>query len=436
MKMGVFKRGHVYWYHFWLNGEHVQESTKQRNPRVARRMEAARKTELNKDCEARRAAAKKLGCAPEDLIHCTACQELFNKNLAVVSKDGKFCGRTCRDGWEKDHITVPTLSEFQKLFTDSVKTHCAKKPLTIAFYESKLARLLEFTPLSEARLDQIDEGLIESYVQHRRMAVSPATVNRELATLRRALRLAQEWKKIDRVPRIHLLDGERVREFVLSDAEEQLYLEAAPQPLHDIALLTLDTGMRPGEMLALKWCDVHFEPARGARFGYIHVRAAGLTPGDGKSRNAKRNLSLTPRVHTMLEGRETRKTSVWVFTDESGTGPLSRFTLRDQHDPVRQALNLPEEFVIYCLRHTFGTRLGESGADAFTIMKAMGHSTVTVSQRYVHPTPETLERAFERLEERNQRAAAKLLEGQKGQLPATVSATVEGVEVDAEAEVA
>jgi site-specific recombinase XerD len=37
-----------------------------------------------------------------------------------------------------------------------------------------------------------------------------------------------------------------------------------------------------------------------------------------------------------------------------------------------------------------GTRLGESGADAFTIMRVMGHSTVTVSQKYVHPSPEAL----------------------------------------------
>jgi len=49
------------------------------------------------------------------------------------------------------------------------------------------------------------------------------------------------------------------------------------------------------------------------------------------------------------------------------------------------------------LRHTFGTRLGESGGDAFTIMCMMGHSTVTVSQRYVHPSPEAVELAFERL---------------------------------------
>jgi site-specific recombinase XerD len=65
---------------------------------------------------------------------------------------------------------------------------------------------------------------------------------------------------------------------------------------------------------------------------------------------------------------------------------------------VRTALKLPEDFVIHSLRHTMLTRLGEAGADAFTIMRIAGHSSMTVSQRYVHPTPESLERAFERLE--------------------------------------
>ena len=44
------------------------------------------------------------------------------------------------------------------------------------------------------------------------------------------------------------------------------------------------------------------------------------------------------------------------------------------------------------------TRLGESGVDAFTIMRIAGHSSITVSQRYIHPTPEAVERAFERLQ--------------------------------------
>ncbi|HEV3199610.1 MAG TPA: hypothetical protein VGZ73_17020, partial [Bryobacteraceae bacterium] len=47
------------------------------------------------------------------------------------------------------------------------------------------------------------------------------------------------------------------------------------------------------------------------------------------------------------------------------------------------------------------TRLGEAGADAFTFMRIAGHRSVTLSQRYAHPTPEGMERAFKRLEELN-----------------------------------
>ena len=68
---------------------------------------------------------------------------------------------------------------------------------------------------------------------------------------------------------------------------------------------------------------------------------------------------------------------------------------------MRDLLKLPEEFVPHSLRHTFGTRLGESGAETFTIMKLMGHSTVTVSQRYVHPSPEAIELAVGRMETLN-----------------------------------
>jgi hypothetical protein len=58
----------------------------------------------------------------------------------------------------------------------------------------------------------------------------------------------------------------------------------------------------------------------------------------------------------------------------------------------------------------------------------MGHSSVTVSQRYVHPTPEALERAVEKLHAMNTKATNNLPGEQKRQLPATVSATVDGTE--------
>ena len=47
--------------------------------------------------------------------------------------------------------------------------------------------------------------------------------------------------------------------------------------------------------------------------------------------------------------------------------------------------------------------LGESGADAFTIMRLMGHSTITVSQRYVHTSPEAIELTYEQLTAMNLR---------------------------------
>jgi integrase len=77
-----------------------------------------------------------------------------------------------------------------------------------------------------------------------------------------------------------------------------------------------------------------------------------------------------------------------VFSDEKGL--RTTFDLhprRSTHSRVRKALK-PPGAVIDSIRHTFGTRLGEAGADAFTIMRAMGHSSITVNQKYVHPTPE------------------------------------------------
>jgi integrase len=53
-------------------------------------------------------------------------------------------------------------------------------------------------------------------------------------------------------------------------------------------------------------------------------------------------------------------------------------------------------FEPYILRHTALTRLGESGCDAFTMARIAGHSSITITQRYVHPQAEAIERAFSR----------------------------------------
>ena len=157
----------------------------------------------------------------------------------------------------------------------------------------------------------------------------------------------------------------------------------------------LETAVRPGEAVNLRWADVHLQPAVHAKFGFIAVRG-------GKSKNAYRDLSLTaPAAGMLVEVRKATVKSAWVFLGDSSEAPILVSSLDHQHEGIRTALKLAEDFVIHSLRCTMLTRLGESGADAFTIMRITGHSSVTVSQRYVHPTPEGMERAFERLEKLN-----------------------------------
>ena len=106
------------------------------------------------------------------------------------------------------------------------------------------------------------------------------------------------------------------------------------------------------------------------------------------------------------------------------TSPYCVNSLGENHTEVRETLRLPKDLVVYSLRHTMLTRLGEAGADAFTIMRSAGHSSVTVSQKYVHPSPESIERAFAKLEALNAEAVQSLPEGSNSALVLTVLPTL------------
>jgi integrase len=336
------KKKGIWWFSFYWNGKHIQKSTglpvgPKGNPQKARNAESECRAMLNKGMDAKSERAKELGCTAEDLIRCPQCEKLFDRRVAVAFDNRNFCGKDCADKWNKDHNPPPALREFAQQFIDSIQVRCAKKPATVRFYAEKLQTLLKFEPLANARLDQIDEALIESYVQEASKQagriyteVAPATINRRLATLRRALRLAYAWKLIDRIPKVQLLKGEGNREFVLNHADEEAYLNACPQPLWDIALTILDCGLRTGEVLNLEWCNVHLEPAPGARYGYIHI-------ADGKSKNARRNVPVTDRVARMLMGRSLESKSAYVFPSETGR-PYRVTSIDHDHAEARAAL--------------------------------------------------------------------------------------------------
>lgn len=101
-----------------------------------------------------------------------------------------------------------------------------------------------------------------------------------------------------------MLKGERNRDLFLASAGDELF-GRPPQPLKDVAILLLETDLRLGEALALKWSDIELDAANGKKLGYLFVR-------EGKSKNARRHVSLTPRAQEMLVNRSLESKSEYV----------------------------------------------------------------------------------------------------------------------------
>lgn len=386
----IYKRDGIYYYEFELRGRRYRESTRQRNPRTARQMESARRTQILKG------------------------------EVGIREKK-----------------PAPICADFSERFLTWVETEKAAKPKTVQFYKDCVKTLLKSDKLRKAPLDRIDEAMVADYVkartaQTRRYAirkkkgryeladtfrpVSVASVNRELATLRRMLNVAREWKEIQSTPVIRLLAGEQTHERVLSHGEETAYLGAAPSLLREFATIMLDTGMRPEEVCRMTWQNVHLEPVNGSRFGYIHNPT-------GKTKRAKRNLPLTARVQALLgmryEGAKKPKAGFVFEGTEEGHVPYS--TIDSQHARALAAIPNVKRFRLYDLRHTFLTRLGEANTDPYTIQKIAGHSSILMSQRYVHPTSERVEDAFTRLETYNLTQTTAAAEAAKAEASALVN---------------
>jgi hypothetical protein len=94
-------------------------------------------------------------------------------------------------------------------------------------------------------------------------------------------------------------------------------------------------------------------------------------------------------------------------------GTLNHASLKKQHARAFRIVNvaaiaraktggtkstLVTPWVLYSFRHTFLTRLGESGCDAWTLARIAGHSSIAISSRYVHPSEDAIQKALSRLD--------------------------------------
>jgi integrase len=391
--MAIYKRGKIYWYKFVWNGELIRESTKQGNDKVARQMEAAHRTRLAKEKDERADAAKRLGFNSSAVLRCPECDDWFPLNRATAGADRqKYCSPACAREREKKNTRVPTLLEFcEQRFEPWAKSTTVPKTW-LDFYRVGLRAIKAHNTLAGLRLDEITSENAAEFAAHRQSqgkGLQISTVNSSLRILRRVLRVAAEWGLIQNVPKIKRLPGERHRERVLTVEEEARFLGAAAEPLSSIAAVLADTGMRPEECYRLCWETITWTNGRNGTLLITH----------GKTKAARRVLPFTPRVRAILEARyenarRPEEGYVWPATTKSGH--VEPCSLKRQHRKALKGSKV-RPFVLYSLRHTFLTRLGESGCDAWTLARIAGHSSIAMSARYVHPSEDAVLNAVEKL---------------------------------------
>jgi integrase len=333
----IYKRGKVYWYEFWFKGKRIQKSTMQGNAVKARDAASAARTRL------------------------------VNGVNGIERQEPKI---------------VPTLEEFKTTFMEWVRSEKSNVGTQI-FYETCFDRLIEFSPMSKLTLSEIDEPIIERFKLWASEKTSQATVNRYLATLRKALRYA--WRKLrlfDRMPIIELYPNERQREFVFSDKQYQLWTNTALEPLRAASVLAHDGGICRGEMLALQRDCIHLADTVDARgfWGMIEIKR-GL-----KRLARKRTIPITEAAAFVLRKLMAESKCEYVFTSlRDHSQPLSANTLANQHRIMMKSCSFPPDAGLHALRHTFLTEAGRHTQNVRALQKLAGHSRIETTMRYIHP---------------------------------------------------
>jgi len=250
---------------------------------------------------------------------------------------------------------------------------------------------------ADTPLTRVDASFLDTFKAKRRAeGVSPATVNRALGVFKslctRASDIGAPWMTdnvAQRISRVPIEKGEskgHVR--YLSEGERAKLLDALGKetraPLRRVFIIAHETGLRLGEVLALRKSDVDLVA------GVIHVRrtaarrsAAGdtRTPKSGKSRQ----VPITSPLRLELER--------WTLGDDAllcATGKGAAYTVeRASHEWVRltTAANVVS-FRFHDIRHDFATRSLTNGVAIDTVSKWLGHAGLAVTaDRYGHLTP-------------------------------------------------
>lgn len=253
----------------------------------------------------------------------------------------------------------------------------------------------------DIQLRHIDRETVQNFLGAKlRHDLSWKTVKHLRTVLGTVLGAAEAWDYVEanpvrktRMPR----RGREPEQAEVSPDQIQRMLASLPEPSRSLAWLLVLTGLRIGELLALRWRDVDLAA------GVLHVRRT-LYEGhfyEPKSKRSRRTVPLAPKGVEILSTRKARaaRPDALIFSTSLGT-PLDRRNLLKRHvQPACKRLGL-EGLGWHWLRHAHATLLDAVGTPLGTVQALLGHSSSEITREvYLHSIPADARSAVQKVEE-------------------------------------
>jgi integrase len=177
-----------------------------------------------------------------------------------------------------------------------------------------------------------------------------------------------------------LADGRR-RTSATNRTADQIALDGQDAELVRTAAYT---GLRLGELLALRWRDVDFT---SSVLTISRALSAGIetTTKSGRVRRVPLPTQASDALRRLARRTDFTAPAEFVFVDTVGR-PLNSVTVRKRFKQARDAIGA-RALRFHDLRHTYGSLLAASGVDLVTIKETMGHSALSTTGRYLHARP-------------------------------------------------
>lgn len=295
---------------------------------------------------------------------------------------------------EKEAITFNTF--FNEHYipiaeVDKNKHTVVREKSLVAKWISPEIGNLPFNDISPIHLERIKKKMIDSKKQ------SPRSIQYMLAVVRQVFNHAKragyfEGESPTARVRRPTFDNKRLR-FLSHDEADKLLtaLQGKSQAVYEQAVMSLHCGLRFGEIASLVWGNVDLE--RGTM--------AIVDPKNKRTRIAY----MTEQVREILKSKKPGKPNDLIFVDrwhKEKINRVSRTFMNVVNDlEFNKDIKDPRQRVVFhTLRHTYASWLVESGTDLYTVKELLGHSTITMTERYAHVGANTMQDAVKRLQEK------------------------------------